>query len=126
MSPAGTPCLARSARAPRSIYELDGEVLFLGTTHATNTSLHLAEYRADIDLERVTSGCAMLVDGEREWVEFDDIAIDDSDFPDCGAAFEERHPGAVETGTVGVGSAKRIAQPALVDFAVEWFEANRS
>ena len=108
------------------VYDRDGEVLFLGTTHATNTSLHLAEYRADIDFERVTPGCAMLVDGEREWVEFEDIAIDDSDFPDCGAAFEERHPGAVETGTVGVGPAKRIAQPTLVDFAVEWFETNRA
>jgi Aminoglycoside N3''-acetyltransferase len=101
-------------------------VLFLGTTHATNTSLHLAEYRADRDPERVTPACAMLVDGEREWVEFEDIALKDSDFPDCGAAFEERHPRAVETGTVGVGSGKRLSQPTLVDFAVEWFETNRA
>ena len=108
------------------VYELDGEVLFLGTTHATNTSLHLAEYRADIDIERVTDGCAMLVDGEREWVEFEDVAVDDSDFPDCGAAFEQHRPGTVETGTVGVGAAKRLSQPALVDFAVGWFETNRA
>jgi aminoglycoside 3-N-acetyltransferase len=108
------------------VYDLDGDVLFLGTTHATNTSLHLAEYRADIDLGRETSATAVLVDGEREWVEFEDLAIDDSDFPECGQAFETANPGAVETGTVGVADARRIQQTTLVDFATEWFEANRA
>ena len=107
------------------VYDLDGDILFLGTAHATNTSLHLAEYRADIDLGQETSATAMLVDGEREWVELEDLAIDDSDFPDCGAAFEEAHPEAVEAGTVGVGEAKRLSQTALIEFATGWFEANR-
>jgi aminoglycoside 3-N-acetyltransferase len=108
------------------VYDLDGDALFLGTTHATNTSLHLAEYRADIEFGQETSATATFVDGERQWVEFEDIAVDDSDFPACGQAFEETHHGAVETGTVGVGDAKRFSQTALVDFAVEWFEANRA
>jgi len=107
------------------VYDLDGDVLFLGTTHATNTSLHLAEYRADIDIETETSGAAVLVDGEREWVEFEDLAIDDSDFLACGQAFERARPGAIEYGTVGAGDARRLSQPALVDFAVEWFASNR-
>jgi len=107
------------------VYDLDCDVLFLGTTHATNTSLHLAEYRADLDIGTETNAAAMLVDGEREWVEFEDLAIDDSDFAACGQAFERDHPDAVQTGTVGVGDAKRISQPAAVDFAVEWFEATR-
>lgn len=108
------------------VYDLDGDILFLGTTHATNTSLHLAEYRADIDIGTETSATAMLVDGEREWVEFEDLAIDDSDFPACGQAFESARPGAVETGGVGAGEARRLSQRALVEFAVEWFEANRA
>lgn len=107
------------------IYELAGDVLFLGTTHGTNTSLHLAEYRADLDVGTETGSSAVLVDGQREWVHFEDIAIDDEDFPDCGAAFEREHRDAVETGTVGVGDAKLLRQPLLVDFAVRWFEANR-
>lgn len=107
------------------VYDLDGDVLFLGTSHGTNTSLHLAEYRADIDLDTTTCASAMLVDGERQWVGFEDLAFDDEDFPDCGTAFEHAHSEAFETGTVGVCTAKLISQPTLVDFAVEWFESNR-
>lgn len=107
------------------VYDLDGDVLFLGTSHATNTSLHLAEYRADIDIATETAAGAALVDGEREWVHWEDIEYDDRDFPDCGEAFEREHPDAFETGTVGVGDARLFPQRRLVDFAVGWFEANR-
>jgi len=107
------------------VYERDGDVLFLGTDHATNTSIHLAEYRADLDIATKACASAMLVDGERKWVEWEDIDFTDEDFDACGAAFEREHPDAVETGTVGVAEAKRIDQPTLVDFAAEWFEQNR-
>jgi aminoglycoside 3-N-acetyltransferase len=107
------------------VYDLGGDVLFLGTSHATNTSLHLAEYRADLTLATETHAGAVVVNGEREWVHWEDIDFDDEDFPLCGEAFESEHPDAVETGTVGVGDAKLISQPLLVDFAVGWFEANR-
>jgi len=107
------------------VYDLDGQVLFLGTTHATNTSLHLAEYRADLAIETETNASAVLVDGDREWVEWEDRAVDDGDFPDCGTAFERERPEAFQTGQVGVGDAKLLDQRPLVDFAVEWFEATR-
>jgi aminoglycoside 3-N-acetyltransferase len=107
------------------VYDLAGDVLFLGTTHATNTSLHLAEYRADLALEVRPQAGAILVDGDRVWAEWEDLGFDDEDFPDCGAAFERERPDAVETGTVGVGDATLLDQPSIVDFAVEWFEANR-
>lgn len=107
------------------VYDLDGDVLYLGTSHATCTSMHLAEYRADLDIETVTESAAAIVDGQREWVEWEDIDIDDSDFPDCGAAFERELPQEFETGTVGVGTAKLLSQQQLVDFAVDWFEATR-
>jgi aminoglycoside 3-N-acetyltransferase len=107
------------------VYDLDGDVLLLGTTHGTNTSLHLAEYRASIDLERTSNASAVLVDGDREWVQWEDLAIDDGDFAACGEAFETRRPDDVETGTVGVGEATLFSQRSLVDFAVDWFESNR-
>jgi aminoglycoside 3-N-acetyltransferase len=118
-------CSLDEASPLARVYDRDGDVLFLGTTHATNTSLHLAEYRADLDIGTTTDCSAVLVDGEREWVEWEDLAVDDGDFPDCGGAFEEERPDAVETGQVGVGDAKRMEQRRLVDFAVEWFEENR-
>lgn len=108
------------------IYELDGDVLFLGTTHATNTSLHLAEYRADLRLDTVANHSVVLRDGERTWVRWEDLAIDDADFTDCGEAFERERPGAIQTGTVGVAEATRLDQPAMVDFAEAWFEAHRA
>jgi aminoglycoside 3-N-acetyltransferase len=107
------------------LYDLDARVLFLGTTHGTNTSLHLAEYRTDNDPGTVACGASVLEDGERRWVTYEDIRIDDEDFPECGAAFEEHDPGAVRTGTVGVGSAKLLEMRPMVDFAADWFDANR-
>ena len=107
------------------VYDLAGDVLFLGTTHATNTSLHLAEYRADLDIGTETNAGAMLVEGDREWVQWNDIAITDEDFQACGDAYEREHPDGFEAGTVGVATAKRFPQPRLVDFAVDWLERNR-
>ncbi|PSQ02898.1 AAC(3) family N-acetyltransferase [Halobacteriales archaeon QS_5_70_17] len=107
------------------VYDCDGDVLYLGTSHTTNTSLHLAEYRTDLDIDTLTHASAVLVDGQREWVRWEDLDVDDGDFPDCGGAFEREYPHAIETGTVGVADAKLFSQPRLVDFAVEWFEATR-
>jgi aminoglycoside 3-N-acetyltransferase len=107
------------------VYDLDGRVLFLGTDHGTNTSLHLAEYRTEGDPGKVAKGAPVLVDGERRWVTFEDIPIDSDDFPACGTAFEEERPEAVRTGTVGVGSATLLEMRPMVDFAVKWFDANR-
>lgn len=107
------------------VYDLDGSVLFLGTSHTTNTSLHLAEYRADLDLATVIHGSAVRVDGERRWVTWEDYDFDDDDFPDCGTAFERERPDDFATGRVGTGDAKLLAHRPLVDFAVEWFESNR-
>lgn len=107
------------------VYDLGGDVLFLGTTHATNTSFHLAEYRADVDVDTTTSASAVIVDGDREWVEYEDLAIDDGDFPECGEAFERERPNDFATGTVGVADAKLLDQRAMVDFAVGWMERNR-
>jgi len=108
------------------VYDCEGHVLFLGTTHATNTSLHLAEYRADLDISTGTHASAVLEDGQREWVEWTDLDFTDEDFAECGGAFDRAHPEAVDTGTVGVGDAKLLDQRTLVDFAVEWFESERS
>jgi aminoglycoside 3-N-acetyltransferase len=67
----------------------------------------------------------VLVDGDREWILWPDLDLDDGDFSECGAAFKRERPAAVDAGRVGVGAAKLVAQQALVDFAVEWFETNR-
>jgi aminoglycoside 3-N-acetyltransferase len=107
------------------VYDREGSVLMLGTDFATCTSLHLAEYRGDVETEQVEEGAPVLRDGERTWVEWTDIEIDDEDFPEVGEAFEAAHPDAVETGEVGAATAKLVDQRALVDFATEWFAEHR-
>ena len=106
-----------------AVYDRGGSVLLLGVGHAVDTSLHLAEHRADIDARRVRHRAPVHRDGGREMVRYEDIALSTDDFPAAGTAFE-REVGAREE-PVGAATATLLDQPALVDFAVEWFEANR-
>ncbi len=108
------------------LYELDAKVLLLGVTHANDTSFHLAEHRADWSAKSqatFTEGAPVLVDGRREWVTYDDLVADDSDFARIGDALAETD---IETvGEVHCGTARLARQRALVDFAAGWMTANR-
>lgn len=105
------------------IYERDGRVLLLGVGHGQNTSLHLAEHRADLDLVTGTTTVPVVRDGGAVRVEYETAETDASDFDVCGVAFEEA-AGSVE-GSVGAASAKLMEQRELVDFGAEWLEAKR-
>lgn len=108
------------------LYELDGHVLLLGVGHDSNTSLHLAEYRADYAGKTTfREGCAMLVDGTRQWVAYDMLALDDEDFKELGAAYEAAHPDAIHHQRVGAATARHFKQRQLVDFAITWMQAHR-
>lgn len=107
------------------IYDLEGSVLLLGVGHDRNTSLHLAEYLASWPSKHThTLEAAVLVDGERQWVTFTDLDIDDGDFPAIGAAFEAT--GSARRSRVGHTTAAFMAQRPLVDFATEWMAHHRS
>jgi aminoglycoside 3-N-acetyltransferase len=104
-------------------YERDALVLLLGVGHANNTSLHLAEGRADLSKKTLRNGSPMLVDGQRQWVVYEEDEIDSSDFEGIGAAFAAT--GQERQGNAGGGTARLMSQRAVVDFAVEWMNANR-
>ncbi len=112
------------------LYELDGYVLLLGVGHGNNTSLHLAESRANFpDKPVITCGAPILVptpDGgrERAWVNYRDLDYNGDDFVVAGAAFEAT--GATIVGHVACAESRLMPQRVLVDFGVKWFEANRS
>ncbi len=107
------------------IYDLAGSVLLLGIGHERNTSLHLAEYRATFPGKRfVPTAAPLLVDGERQWVTFQELDFNEEDFPQIGAAFAEA-TGLVRQGKVGQATALLMPQRPLVDFAVGWMEKNR-
>jgi aminoglycoside 3-N-acetyltransferase len=107
------------------LYDLDGWVLLLGVGHENNTSLHLAETRAEFPGKKmVKNGAPILEDGERRWVTFEELAYNEEDFPEIGDAFAKETEQEI-TGPVGKGEARLMAQRALVDFAVSWMATNR-
>ena len=93
--------------------------------HGNNTSLHLAEYRAEFPSKRrVRMGAPVWVDGARQWLSYDDLALNDGDFERLGAAFA-RDTGLERQGRIGQAPARLMPQRALVDYAVQWMGRNR-
>jgi aminoglycoside 3-N-acetyltransferase len=109
------------------LYDLDGHILLIGVGHDTNTALHLAEHRAQwASKTEFDDGCAMRVNGRREWVAFRHLALDSDDFPALGADFERDHPEHVRIGQVGKAEVRLIRQRPLIDYAVGWIERHRT
>jgi aminoglycoside 3-N-acetyltransferase len=107
------------------LYDLDAKVLLLGVGHESNTSLHLAEYRAEWPTKKlIAQGAPVMVDGERRWERFQDVDLDSDDFEALGANFE-RDINSVLSGRVGLASSRLMAQREAVDYAVTWIPAHR-
>lgn len=108
------------------IYELDGWVLLLGVGHGNNTSLHLAEYRAQWPGRKLAqNGAPIMQNGRRQWVNFDDIDTDSDDFVQIGAAYAA-DGNVLRAGCVAQARCLLLPQRPLVDYAVRWIEANRT
>lgn len=103
------------------LYELGGKVLLLGVGHDSNTSLHLAEYRAGVR-RAVQPTAPVLTDGAAQWVTWHDIDLHSEDFPALGDALEDT--GSVRVGPVGQGVGRLMHQPTAVDFAECWLSAH--
>jgi aminoglycoside 3-N-acetyltransferase len=107
------------------LYELDGHILLLGVDHGNNTSLHMAEHRAQWPSKRyMQQGSAMMVDGQRQWVSYTALDLNDDDFPALGDAYEAEH--RIPRGRVGQAEARFMQQRPLVDYAVTWMERHRT
>jgi aminoglycoside 3-N-acetyltransferase len=103
------------------IYELKGYVLLLGTGYDSNTSFHLAEYRIPRHRD-ITQGAPVMLDGERAWVAYRDVDLDETPFAQIGAEFEAEH--AVRIGKVGSAESRLFSQPEAVDFAQAWLTSS--
>lgn len=105
------------------IYQLDGKILLLGVDFDKCTSLHLAESLAKCPKRYTTEHSAIMNNGIREWVSYNTLDVDDSDFLELRKQFEEENTIAREY--IGNAEIKYFSQKKLVDFAIEWFEKNR-
>ena len=107
------------------MYELGAQVLLLGVSHASNISLHLAERKAFGDQQRkLQAGSPIFIKGRREWVQYEEPDIDESDFERLGYAFQAEASSAT-AGKVGAGSSLLMPQRELVDFGVTWLRRHR-
>jgi aminoglycoside 3-N-acetyltransferase len=105
------------------IYDLDGSVLLLGVGYDSNTSMHLAEYRAP-SATPTTEGAPIMEAGQRVWKTLHDIILDADTFPEIGAAFEREMP--VRTSLVGSAQARLFSQRRVVDFTQRWLTTHRA
>ena len=64
----------------RKVYDLKGKILLIGVNHDRNTSLHLAEHKANFQKEKEIQGSPIIEAGKRVWKEYKDLKYDDSDF----------------------------------------------
>lgn len=104
------------------IYDLNGWILLLGVGHENNTSLHLAEFRADFaGKKNIKQGGPIFVDGERRWIEFNEIEENSDIFPEIGKAYQQSGGTQVE-GMIGQAQSLLIPQRELVDFACGWMQ----
>jgi aminoglycoside 3-N-acetyltransferase len=106
------------------LYEVDGHVLLLGVDHGNNTSLHLAEFRADYPGKRnLRTGSAMLVNGRRQWVAYEVLEGNSDDFREIGDAFDKAHNIPVQE--INEAQVRFFRQRPAVDYAIEWMEKYR-
>jgi aminoglycoside 3-N-acetyltransferase len=107
------------------LYEIDGHVLLLGVDHSNNTSLHLAEFRANCPGKRkLRTGSAMLVNGQRQWVPYETLEGNPDDFGEIGSAFDRAHNIPVQR--IHGAEVRFFRQRLVVDFAIAWMEQHRS
>lgn len=106
------------------LYELDGYVLLIGVGYDKNTSIHLADARAEYPSKHnCTEHSAICENGKRVWKAYDTLFVDGEDFNQIGDAFEKEC--IVHKATLGNGILTFMRQRDIVDYAVSWIEKNR-
>ena len=108
------------------LYDLDGKVLLIGVGYEKNTSLHLADARAEYPGKHTcVEHSAVTENGKRVWKAYETLFVDGEDFEKIGEAFEHSSSAGVSRAMLGGAQLRLMSQRALVDFAVRWIEANR-
>ena len=106
------------------LYELDSYVLLLGTGYDKNTSIHLADVKAEYPSKHnCVEYSAIMENGERVWKPYETLFVDGEDFEQIGEAFEKEC--IVKKVKIGDATVRFMKQRDIVDFAVKWIEENR-
>jgi aminoglycoside 3-N-acetyltransferase len=107
------------------LYNMDAKVLLIGVGHGQNTSLHLAESRAQWPGKKPVEFRSRIMTSDGPittmWLG-DDVEADD--FEVLGQYLEEECE--VKVGKVAQAESRLVGMRTLVDAAVRWFTKNRT
>jgi aminoglycoside 3-N-acetyltransferase len=108
------------------LYDLDGWVLFMGTSFETCTAFHLSEHLSGICKSQRQGAPIMTAQGPR-WQEWETLAYDDRDFPLIGLDYQiQAEPGEVRRFKVGAADCLLLRMKPLVDFGAAWMREQRT
>ncbi|WP_440896957.1 aminoglycoside N(3)-acetyltransferase [Amphibacillus sp. Q70] len=105
------------------LYQLDAQILFIGTGYDTNTAFHLGEYRAP-GYKVVQEGAPIIRDGERVWRTYQEIDFAEEEFEHIGELFERQH--SVKKDQIGLAESRLFSLREAVDFSASYFQRERS
>lgn len=100
-------------------YDIDGKVLLLGTDYDSNTSFHLAEYKAG-NFDKSVNVSPIIENGERVFKTYDDIEFKTELFMFAGEGFEENYKVIVDK--IGNAEVKIFSQRECVDHGTKYFK----
>lgn len=93
-------------------------MLLIGVDYDKNTSIHLADVRADYPGKHTCiEHSAVMENGRRVWKAYETLFVDGEDFVKIGTDFETEH--TVNRVKLGGAELRLMKQRELVDFAVE-------
>lgn len=111
-------------RSPlRKLEEAGARILLLGVPFCKTTAFHLAEYRLD-NPPRSVNSCAVETPNGREWITYEDVALDSNDFDQLGADFASSAT-TLRSGQVGAAQANLFSLSEAVAFAEKWLNRFR-
>jgi aminoglycoside 3-N-acetyltransferase len=105
------------------LYQAGASILMLGVGYDACTAFHLAEYRYTQNPPRRRYTCVIKQDESYRWWQYEDVVLNDSNFPQLGKALEANL--RILKGPVGSADATLVPLREAVDFAASWFAAHR-
>jgi aminoglycoside 3-N-acetyltransferase len=106
------------------LYEMGARVLMIGVGYRACSAFHLAEYRYTAPPPSQTYSCAVLVNGQREWIDYLDAVLDDRDFDEIGRSLDGED--SVAIGYVGNAGSRLIPLVQAVESAKDWMARHRA
>ena len=100
------------------LYQLNAQILFIGTGYETNTAFHLGEHRAPGN-QIVLEGAPIIKNGQRTWYTYHDIEYQEEKFEQIGKQFEQQYK--VNQEWIGKAKSRLFSLREAVDYSQKYF-----